>query len=112
MKQLIDDNSIIILQTRVNISRITRIFTFNQLAKDWGMSKATLYRYISPDYRELSRTLARVALKESKKIDRSKCFRCKQPTLTHERCPYCTILIHEKKCDCETRLDILQSVLI
>ena len=109
MRQLLDDHSVTILQTRVQIARIIRLVTFDELAKEWGMSKATLYRYVSPDYRELSRESAREAHKKLQKIDRTKCHTCLKPIVEHARCPYCTILVHSKPCDCATRIALIRS---
>ncbi len=110
MRQLLSKDAAIILETRANVSRITRQFTFQELAKEWGMSRQTLFRYISPEYRELSQ---RIALKNwyESQIDRTRCFKCKNTLKGHSRCPYCTILVHEKKCDCEERLHIIQSAI-
>jgi len=28
------------------------------------------------------------------------CYKCNEPTKTHKRCNNCTILLHDKPCDC------------
>ena len=103
MRQKLDDQGAIILQTRMNIARAAKIFTHLAVAKEWGMSTATLYRYVSPEYRELSRDTERRQREKEVRRDALHCYKCRQLLATHERCLYCTILIHGKQCDCESK---------
>lgn len=83
------------LAIRVTISREIRVFSKKQLAEGFGMSIATLHRYTSPAYRELSRETARKALMRYKAEDRSKCHTCKHEISEHMRCMDCSCLLHD-----------------
>ena len=98
MRSVLEDVLIDILKNTVEISRETKIFTMHSIAKNWGISHITMYRYTSPEYRKLSRETSRKAHRTEKKIDKSKCYKCKRDLKTHDRCKLCTILLHGTYC--------------
>lgn len=83
-----------ILNTRIYIAKETKLFDYGQIAESWTISRATLLRYNSPAYRELSRASARRMTELQKTIDKSKCQLCSKALKDHARCLSCTMLFH------------------
>ena len=114
MRRLLDEEATIFLRIRVLILRSTGLFKFEELITNWKMARSTLYRYISPEYREYSRRMSKVKWKTNprcltnKKRDITKCQICRKSLKTHARCIYCTILLHKKPCSCSERIALLQ----
>lgn len=59
MRVLVNTPSIDILRTRIFISRAYRLFALSDVAKEWNMSRTSLYRYDSHAYREYSREVVK-----------------------------------------------------
>lgn len=83
-----------LLTNRIYISRKVKLFSLEEIAKAWDMSRRTLFRYDSPHDREVSRKAAKRATIAYKKIDKTKCAKCHKPLKGHSRCKLCTILVH------------------
>lgn len=93
-KQVLDSELKGFLTTRVTISRTLKIFSLRNLRDHWTISKATLYRYDSPEYRDATREYSRKAYQEYKEEPKGICYKCQESHATHERCTDCTILLH------------------
>lgn len=94
-----------LLRIRISLSREIKIFTLEDLARNWSISSATLIRYYSDHYRTLSRDSSRKQTLLYKAIDKTKCQICFTPLLGHWRCCSCTMLYHgEKECRCIDKL--------
>lgn len=59
MRAILSSSNIDILRTRVFIARTIHLFNIETVAKEWGMSRITVYRYDSESYRDYSRTIRR-----------------------------------------------------
>lgn len=90
-----------LLTLLIFISRNTKLFSIDQIARSWLISQATAFRYESPKYRELSRNASRRANLAYKLADRTKCQICFEPLKNHSRCVSCEILLHgDPECSC------------
>ena len=87
-----------ILKMQVGLSRDTQLFRIAQLAKEWGISRATLFRYDSPAYREISRVVSKRRNKRTS--SKMGCAECGAALKAHPRCPACTILVHTAVIHC------------
>lgn len=94
-----------ILRIRVHLSRSLGLFYIEQIADEWNISNATLYRYDSPTYRASSRTYPRLSYERSKMLPKGKCYRCGDDTANHHRCAGCTVLLHSPYVYCESCVD-------
>lgn len=91
-----------ILLNRIAISRELHIFSLNEIAAGWEMSRKTLFRYESPESREYSRLIAKRATEAYRAIDKTLCQICGNKLQGHDRCSICTMLIHDvPECSCE-----------
>lgn len=96
-RPLLDQELTHILTTRIEISRVLNIFTLEALCGNWTISKATMYRYGQPRYRESTRSYQRQVYEERRAtnlIMHGKCWKCQNALLTHQRCEDCSILLH------------------
>jgi hypothetical protein len=87
------------LLIRVHISRETALFSKRQLADGFDISIATLHRYTSPAYRELSRVIALKAhyeKREGRMAALKNCHRCGGAIENHQKCNDCKILMHDR----------------
>lgn len=100
MKSKLNQKEADILGVGVYIAKKTKLFPLGVLSKNWSISRGTLLRYTSVDYRELSRRVARAATERNKQVDRTVCHKCLEPLENHARCPHCTILTHGERCNC------------
>lgn len=89
-----------LLNLGIYLSRETKLFTLKKLGTNWEISHRTLFRYNSPHDRDMSRKAAQSATERDKQIDRTLCFKCKDPIKGHLRCKDCTILLHGADCNC------------
>lgn len=91
-----------ILITRISLSRETKIFSLEELARGWTVSSRTLFRYINPKDREYSRLAAKRVTEAYRAIDKELCQICGNKLKGHDRCKTCTMLIHDvPECSCE-----------
>lgn len=95
MKKLLTPNLAEILKNRVEISRNTKIFKIEEIAKEWKVPYVTIFRYTSSQYRENSRIYSKKATLLNKSKNKMLCQICGDSLKGHERCPICTQLIHE-----------------
>lgn len=90
-----------ILNNRVYIAKYIKVFSVSDISKEWGVSNKTVQRYVSEDYRKLSRVAAKRTTDAYKAIDKSLCQLCNDKLVGHARCPTCTMLVHgEPDCSC------------
>jgi len=107
-KPLLDHELIKFLSLRVHISRALSPFSIQKLADTWEISKATLYRYELPSYREATREYARRAYEAQREVElleRGTCYLCHGELNDHKRCVDCTILLHEEDPICTSCID-------
>ncbi len=87
------------LKIRVYISKLTHIFSRNDVAKGFGISLKTLNRYISPKCRRYHILYAYEVTQKMKTANKN-CHKCDKDIETHRRCVECEILIHGESAWC------------
>lgn len=98
-----------LLHNRIYLARNVKVFTLEQVAEGWEVSKQTLIRYESPRAREISRIVAKRFTDSQKGKDKSLCKTCGVKLIGHPRCKDCEMLYHGvKECSCGVCIDINQ----
>lgn len=103
MKRKVEEEIVPILQSRMQISTALHMFLKKDIAKNWTISPATAHRYLSPEYREKSRSYRQPYDPSYIKS----CHECGKPVPTHKRCRDCTILLHTAPARCTNCIDTL-----
>lgn len=92
--RLLNSEQTAVLENRVLLSRELG-FSLTALSTGWQISKATLHRYKSTEYRDASVEYARRSyLSYRKSLLEGECYRCYDELEYHARCAECTILLH------------------
>lgn len=104
-KPMLDQDQVMFLTTRVDLSRALGIFSLADLAIGWNISLATLHRYKSSAYRQTSRECAKRSYLSYQNTPRGLCHRCQQDLTNHHRCQDCTILMHDSAGLCQSCVD-------